>query len=159
MAYRYFFSEVVLVIAAALLFYAAFTDFKQYKIRNDLVLTLVGLFAIHAGISGRWVNLPWNMGLAVVVFLFLLYFYGKNWMGGGDVKMLTVAVLWIGVDCAIPFALLLLVFSSLHTLAVKLGWVGTQGSNHEDHPRIPFAPSLAAALISMFMMGCLHPEL
>ena len=159
MAYRYFFSEVVLVITAALLFYAAFTDFKQYKIRNDLILTLVGLFAIHAVISGRWVNVSWNIGLAVVVFLFLLYFYAQNWMGGGDVKMLTVAFLWIGIDCAIPFALLLLVFSSLHTLAVKLGWLGTHGLNEEARTRIPFAPSLAAALISMFMIGCLRPEL
>ena len=80
-------------------------------------------------------------------------------MGGGDVKMLTVAFLWIGIDCAILFALLLLVFSSLHTLAVKLGWLGTHGLNEEARTRIPFAPSLAAALISMFMIGCLRPEL
>lgn len=159
MAYRYFFSEVVLVITAMLLFYAAFTDFKQYKIRNDLVLTLVGLFAIHALVSGRWVNLPWNIGLAAVVFLFLLYFYLKNWMGGGDVKLLTVAVLWVGLDCAILFALLLLVFSTIHTLALKLGWFRTQELNEGRPARIPFAPSLAAALISMFMIGCLRPQL
>jgi Flp pilus assembly protein protease CpaA len=38
-------SHVVLVITAAVLFYVALTDFKQFKIRNELILVLAGLFA------------------------------------------------------------------------------------------------------------------
>ena len=41
-------SHVVLVITAAVLFYVALTDFKQFKIRNELILVLAGLFVVHA---------------------------------------------------------------------------------------------------------------
>ena len=36
-------SHVVLVITAAVLFYVALTDFKQFKIRNELIFALAGL--------------------------------------------------------------------------------------------------------------------
>ena len=41
-------SHVVLVITAAVLFYVALTDFKQFKIRNEVILVLAGLFVVHA---------------------------------------------------------------------------------------------------------------
>jgi Flp pilus assembly protein protease CpaA len=41
-------SHVVLVITAAVLFYVALTDFKQFKIRNGLIFVLAGLFVVHA---------------------------------------------------------------------------------------------------------------
>src|SRR4051812_9322795 len=115
-------ANVVLVVTAAILFYVAATDLKHYKIRNDLILILIGLFLLHTLFSGRWVNAAWNLGLAAIVLVFLLYFYARHWMGGGDVKILTVAFLWTGVECALAFAILLLVFAFLHTTAAKLGW-------------------------------------
>jgi hypothetical protein len=36
-------SHVVLVITATVLFYLALTDFKQFKIRNELIFALTGL--------------------------------------------------------------------------------------------------------------------
>jgi Flp pilus assembly protein protease CpaA len=76
-------------------------------------------------------------------------------MGGGDVKILTVALLWVGVDCALVFAILLFVFASLHALAARFGWTGSQLAG-DNNQRIAFAPSVAAALISVFMLGCLQ---
>ena len=37
-------SHVVLVITAGVLFYAALTDLNHFRIRNELILFLVGLF-------------------------------------------------------------------------------------------------------------------
>jgi Flp pilus assembly protein protease CpaA len=34
----------------------ALTDFKQFKIRNELIFVLAGLFLVHAPLSGRWVS-------------------------------------------------------------------------------------------------------
>ena len=53
-------SHVVLVITAAVLFYGALTDFKQFKIRNELMFVLAGLFVVHALLSGRWVSAHCN---------------------------------------------------------------------------------------------------
>ena len=150
-------ANIILVVAAAVLFHAAVTDLKNYKIRNETVLLLASLFALHAIASGRWVDAGWNIGLAAVVFAFLVYFYSRGWIGGGDVKILTVALLWTGVDCALVFAILLFIFASLHSLAMRFGLTGSMVARGERR-RIAFAPSVAAALIAVFMLGCLQPD-
>ena len=155
MAFSPTLSQPVLVITAAALFYAAVTDLKEFKIRNELVLVLVGLFVIHALLSGRWVSAHWNLALAALMFCVMLYFYARNWMGGGDVKILTVGFLWIGLDCALAFAVLLMVFAMVHALAARFGWVEVR--QIDTHKQIPLAPSVAAALIICFMLGCLRP--
>jgi len=131
------------------------TDLRDFKIRNELIVLLIGLLVLHMLISGRWVNAGWNIGLAALIFMFLLLFYSQSWIGGGDVKLLTVAFLWTGVECALVFAILLLLFVSLHVLAARLGLaVSQQATGHSR--RIAFAPSVAAGLISVFLLGCLQ---
>jgi prepilin peptidase CpaA len=154
---QFFLSNTILAMAAAVLFYAARTDLKNYRIRNELIIVLVGLFFLHSFLSGRWPGIPWNLGLSLLIFVVMLYFYSQNLVGGGDVKLLTVAFLWTGIDCALPFAMLLLIFVMLHTIVAKFGWAHSQHSEEDQRARIPFAPSVAAALISIFMLGCLAP--
>jgi prepilin peptidase CpaA len=145
----------VLVITAAVLFYVALTDFKQFKIRNELILVLAGLFVVHALLSGRWVSAHWNLAFAALMFGVMFYFYAQNLMGGGDVKILTIGFLWVGFGCALPFAVLLAVFAAVHVVAAKFGWAEVQQVG--DKKRIPLAPSVAAALILCFILGCLQP--
>ena len=148
-------SQIVLILTAAVLFYVALTDLKHYKIRNELILVLTGLFFLHAVLSGRWTALPWNLGFAAILFLIMLYPYSMKMMGGGDLKLLTVAILWVGPFCALPFALFLLFFAGIHAFAVKLKLV--EGKVLGKRQSVAFAPSIAAALISVFLVGCLRP--
>jgi len=90
-------ANVVLVVTAAVLFYVAVTDLKHYKIRNELMLALIALFFIHTLLSGRWLNAAWGLGLAAFVLIFLLYFYSRHWMGGGDVKMIGAVALYLSL--------------------------------------------------------------
>jgi prepilin peptidase CpaA len=148
-------SQTVLILSGAVLFYVAFNDFKHYKIRNELILVLTGLFFLHAMLSGRWTVLPWNLGFAAILFLIMLYPYSMKMMGGGDLKLLTVAILWVGPFCALPFALFLLFFAGIHAGAVKFKFV--EGKAVGKRQSVAFAPSVAAALISIFLIGCLRP--
>jgi len=148
-------SQTVLVITAALLFYVGLADFKHYKIRNEIILVLAGLFFLHAVLSGRWTTMYWNIGFAVLLFAVMLYFYSMKLMGGGDLKLLTVAFLWVGPFCAIRFAIILLLFICIHLLADKFNWLDVKIV--DGRRMIPFAPSIAAALICVFMIGCLQP--
>ena len=148
-------SQAVLIVTAAVLFYVALTDLKHYKIHNEVITVLVALFFLHAILSGRWTILHWNLGFAALLFLIMLYFYSKKVMGGGDLKLLTVALLWVGPFCGLPFALFLLLFASVHVLAAKFKLLEAQISNGQT--RLAFAPSIAAALISVFIAGCLQP--
>jgi prepilin peptidase CpaA len=148
-------SQVVLVSAALLLFYVAVTDLREFKIRNDLVVVLVLLYFAHALLSGRWVSLHWHIGFALLMFALMLFAYAQNLMGGGDLKLLTVGFLWSGVECALPFVLILCVFALGHTLAARMGWVRAQWVN--GRIKVPFAPSIAAGLIAIYLGGCLKP--
>jgi prepilin peptidase CpaA len=150
-----FLSYAVLALTASILFYAAFADLKNFKIRNELVIVLGLLFFVYAGLAGQWTRIPWNIGLAFLVLAVLLPFYSRGHVGGGDVKLLTVAFLWTGIDCAFAFSLLLLVFAMLHVRAAKFGLANAEGRGGEGRMRIPFAPSIAAALIGVFVLGCL----
>jgi Flp pilus assembly protein protease CpaA len=148
-------SYLVLVVTAGLLFYVAVTDLRAYRISNDALVSLVALFFLHAGLSGRWVDVHWNIALAAVAFGLLLFAYAQALAGGGDIKLLTVATLWSGTHCVVLFLAILLVFALLHTLAAKLEWVSAQRVN--GRIKIAFAPSVAAGLIGIFMAGCLAP--
>lgn len=148
-------SQAVLILTAAVLFYAALTDLKHFTIRNELILVLTVLFFLHAVLSGRWTTLPWNLGFAALLFLIMLFFYSMKTMGGGDLKLLTVALLWVGPFCAMPFALFLLLFVCIHIISVRLKLV--EARVRSEKKWLPFAPSIAAALICVFTLGCLRP--
>ena len=107
-------SYFVLMVTAALLFYIAMTDLREFKIRNDLILVVAGLFFVHAVLSGRWVELHWNVGLAALAFAFMVYWYGQGLMGGGDLKLMTVALLWSGVRCAVPLLVIVVIVALIH---------------------------------------------
>jgi prepilin peptidase CpaA len=145
----------ILVIAGAILLRAAWTDLQEFKIRNELILTLAGLFVPYALLAGYWADLRWDIAFAVLMFAILLAFYGLGWMGGGDVKILAVAFLWAGLPYALPFALLLAVFSLVHGLAAKFGWAKSQRTD-SGRMRIPFAPSVAGALICTFILRAMQ---
>lgn len=134
------------MLAAGILVYAAITDLKEFRIPNELIIVLGLLFFIHAGLARQWTFIPWNIGLALLVLALLLIFYVPGHVGGGDVKLLTVAFLWTGIDCAFAFSVLLLAFVMLHVAAAKFGLLpyehvgGEPGKQFPLHHRLP-APS------------------
>jgi prepilin peptidase CpaA len=148
-------SQTILIITAALLFYVGLADFKHYKIRNEIILVLAGLYFFHAALSGRWVTMHWNIGFAALLFVIMLHYYSMNLMGGGDLKLLTVAFLWTGPYCAIQFGVIFALFIGIYLLLDKFDWLDVKIVS--GRRMIPLAPSIAAALICVFMIGCLHP--
>ena len=150
-AWAYF----VLVITSAVLLRAAWTDLREYKIRNELVLALAALFVLYAVLTGHWADLKWDLAFAALMFLAMLFFYSWGWLGGGDVKILAVAFLWTGSSGALVFAILLSVFSAVHTLAARFGWAKSRITS-SGRRGIPYGPSVAAALICTFMLRTLQ---
>jgi prepilin peptidase CpaA len=145
-------SNSILIIASATLLWVALLDFNERKIRNDFIIVLAALYILYSLVSGSWVEIHWHLGFAALMFAVLLYFYARGRMGGGDVKLLTVAFLWTGLNCALTFAVLLLLFIYVHTYAAKFGWAEIEHS--EKGQRIPLGPSVAGALIGTFILGC-----
>jgi prepilin peptidase CpaA len=149
-------SYLVLVITAGVLFYAAATDLRAFRIPNEAVLVLAALFFVHAALSGRWVELHWNVAFAAIASLVMLGCYAQGLMGGGDLKLLAAAFLWTGIGCVLPFLIIMAVAALMHAGAAKLGWLQVQTAG--GRMKIALAPSIAAGLIGIFMLGCLAPR-
>jgi alkylation response protein AidB-like acyl-CoA dehydrogenase len=61
----------ILVVTAVTLFWVALTDLREFRIPNELVLALVGLYLLYALVSGQWVMMRWNIGFALLMRGFL----------------------------------------------------------------------------------------
>jgi prepilin peptidase CpaA len=141
------------IAAVVVLLYVGFTDFRTFKIRNDVLMLLVLLYALLAIVSRSWIEIIENVMLAIFMFAVLLWFFAQRFIGGGDVKLVSVACLWVGAHCALLFSGLLLVFLVLHLGAARMGWAKTKPMGGRN--AIPYAPSIAAALIGVIVSGCL----
>jgi prepilin peptidase CpaA len=87
---------------------AAVSDLTTYKIRNNLVLTLLLAylaFAPIAGIPGH--EIARSVAVAGVTLLFSFALFAARLIGGGDAKLATVTTLWLGADNAFAYVLLL----------------------------------------------------
>jgi prepilin peptidase CpaA len=146
-----FLTNSVLVITATTLFYVAINDLREFKIRNEVVIILACLYGLYAFFSGEWVDAYRNVALALFMFVFLLIFYARGWLGGGDVKILTVGFLWVGDRYAMPFSIFLLIFACIHVGAARLGWVRVRYAAGGT-TLLAFAPAVAGALIGVFVM-------
>jgi prepilin peptidase CpaA len=153
-----FYVLVILAITCSVLFYVGFADLQNYKIKNEMVLLLAALYFIYVFATGTWNEVFSHIGVASLTFLVLLLCYNYGLLGGGDVKLLTVAFLWVGVNCAFLFAIAMLAIAGVHTWLVLVGVLGAQTIN--GRRRVAYAPAIAGALVVVFGSGCLqHPIL
>src|SRR5271169_3970264 len=132
---------VILVLASCVLFFVAYADLQNYKIKNEMVLLLASLYFIYVFATGTWNEALSHIGVALVIFLVMLVCYSYGMLGGGDVKLLTVAFLWVGKDCAALFAVVMLAITGVHVGFVYLGLVGAQ--TIKGRRRIAYAPAIA----------------
>lgn len=146
----------ILVLTAATLFWVALTDLKEFKIRNEFVAILVGLFVVHALCSGAWVSMQWNFAFALLMLLGGAYAYSLQQIGGGDLKLLAVAFLWTGPWFAAPFVILLLIFTGAYYVAARFGFAAAKQT--PAGLRVPLAPPLAGALIGALALGLIAPN-
>ncbi len=97
----------ILVIDAAtaagliILCAAALHDFAVRTVPNLYsVLLFVAGFALRL-LSGGLHALEWGLGAALIVFVVTFIFWRLRWMGGGDVKLLTAAAIFV-TPLAVP---------------------------------------------------------
>jgi prepilin peptidase CpaA len=87
---------------------AAVSDFMTYKIRNNLILTLLLAYLAFAPIVGiPSQDIGRSVAVAGVVLFLSFALFAAGWIGGGDAKLASVTTLWLGADNAFPYLLFL----------------------------------------------------
>ncbi|CAN7634016.1 A24 family peptidase [Pararhizobium sp. LjRoot238] len=104
---------------AGVMTYAGVKDVATMTISNRLVGSLAIGYAILAPVAGMdptTISLSIFVASAALACTFTFFAFG--WIGGGDAKLLPVAVLWLGADLALHFVVYASVFGAALTLAL-----------------------------------------
>ena len=89
--------QILVVFAfAAVMAVAAFEDFRRFVIPNLLPIVLCALWPVYFAFAPSFYGAVSSIGCALAVFLVGAVLFARGWLGGGDVKLLTAAVLWAG---------------------------------------------------------------
>jgi len=90
-----------------LLWVAACADIASRTIRNWISLSILALFIPYALIHLGLAALPGHIIAAAAVFGVFLTGFALGKVGGGDVKLATVTMLWAGPETGLDFLLLM----------------------------------------------------
>jgi prepilin peptidase CpaA len=141
--------------AAAVLLAAALTDLARRRIPNELVLTLALIGALRiafewAGGAGG-LSAAVDIGACVVVFLLGVAAFQLNLVGGGDVKLLAAATLFLGAGALAPFLLVTSMAGGVLALAFLIG----QRAAGADRPppSLPYGVAIAAGGLFVAFAG------
>ncbi|MGF9759780.1 prepilin peptidase [Microvirga sp. 0TCS3.31] len=141
--------------------WAGIMDLRTMRIRNELVLFLIGVYAALAPLAG------WSVGeigmsaaasAGVLVCAFICFGFG--WIGGGDAKLASVIVLWLGAEQTMSYlfwaalgggALTLIVLQframALPSYCLRYPWIMRL---HDKRVGVPYGVALAAAALVVF---------
>jgi prepilin peptidase CpaA len=147
----------ILIALVATLVFTIVDDWRNYTIRNEAILVLLALFAARVIALGDYAQLGGQLMLAAVMMVTLLFVYARGWMGGGDVKLLAVAFLWIGVAQLSTFTLLMCALVIVYYVAAKLKLAPSRG---QARVYIPFAPCISGAwllTLALTLAKTVHP--
>jgi len=98
--------SAALLAFAALMLLAAIEDLRRLVIPNALTLSLCVLWPLYALTVSTPLGALSALGCAVAIFLVGALLFSRGYIGGGDVKLLAVAVLWAGPARTVPVLLL-----------------------------------------------------
>nr|WP_254803833.1 prepilin peptidase [Methylobacterium sp.]USU34607.1 prepilin peptidase [Methylobacterium sp.] len=138
-------------LACATLVFVAVEDARRFRIRNNSILVLVGLFGLAAGLSYTGHDVFWHCAFATLILLLMFGAFSLGLVGAGDAKLLAAACLWIGPEGALLFAIALLCMTGLYGVGAKFRFFPTQRDDHKV--KIPFAPSIALAWIMTIVLA------
>jgi prepilin peptidase CpaA len=141
--------------------WAGIMDLATMKIRNELVLFLLAIYAALAPLAGFGaVEIGWNAAFAAGVLVCMFMFFSFGWIGGGDAKLAAVVALWIGAEHTVTYMLYTAIFGGVLTLALlqfrsitlpvtyhRVPWIAQL---HSTNSGVPYGVAIASAALFIF---------
>lgn len=158
-------TDYVLYAMQALLLVAALQDMWKLRISNAIPGAIIGLYLCWLAFAGFQADIWQNAVLFVLVLTVGTLLFARDWLGGGDVKLLAAIALWF--DLAGGMALLAYVTIGGGIVALGLillrrllparvregvGWAGLQVRGP-----IPYGIAIAAGTILCVHLNGVNP--
>lgn len=146
--------QAVLVVASAFLFYIAWYDFQTLKIRNVFVVILIGIYAVFSVVTG-FATLKPDLVAGGVLFVMAFIFWLFGLLGAGDAKLYFPVGLFLGTSGLVIYLILLLGFSVLTLLIIRVGGKPRNGAGPfrerlvmlREAGRVPYSVPMAVATV------------
>jgi prepilin peptidase CpaA len=150
-----------LTLFPALMAFAASSDLLTMTIANRVSLSLIGGFALLAGLSGlSGAELVSHLGAATIVLAVAFTCFACGWIGGGDAKLAAATALWLGfnhlfdylVYASILGGALTLLIVQFRTLPLPRILIGKEWAErlHREGGGVPYGIALAAAALLIY---------
>ena len=105
--------------------YAVVSDFRELLIPNWIIVALIAAFPPFAILYLEPLTAVWHVLIALGILALTTAFFAVKWIGGGDVKLMTGAVLWTGPKHVATFLLVMSIIGFV--LAMVLWGLRTRG--------------------------------
>ena len=142
-----------LFIAALLsiLIIISFIDFDTQTIPDGLVLLILALGIIHGGYQSICLDAPWHIWVigffAASLPLFILGLIVANSMGGGDIKLMAAAGLFIGWKLILLSLFIGSIYGAIYSAFILIRRKGNMKT------AIPFGPYLSMGITTAVLFG------
>jgi len=136
------FTDLLLILLAAILVVAAAIDVRTFTISNRLNLTvalLAPVYWVSIGLT-PWPGIAIHLAAATIVFVVLAAAFYAGMMGGGDVKLAAALSLWFPPIATIRFLVIMSIAGGILTLAI-LGFHYLR--KREGRPQIPYGVAIS----------------
>ena len=136
------FTDLLLLMLAAILVVAAVVDVRTFTISNRLNLTVALLAPIYwASVAlSPWPGVAVQLAAGATVFLLLAGAFYAGMMGGGDVKLAAALALWFPPVGTIKFLILMSLAGGILTIVVL---ALHRARKREGRPEIPYGVAIA----------------
>lgn len=110
-----------LIVFSLLMITAAVSDLLTYKIPNKLNLAIGISFAIYAvALPIDPYEIGYRLAWAMFVFFIAAQMFNFGWMGGGDVKMIPMVMLWVPHNMYMELLSLISLYGGALTVGILL---------------------------------------
>jgi prepilin peptidase CpaA len=157
-----FLTEAIkLTLFPAVMAFAASSDLFTMTIANRVSIVLVAGFGVLAFLTGTGaVDVLWHAAAAFLVLAVVFLFFTRGWIGGGDAKLASATVLWLGFAHLADYlfyasifggalTLLIVYFRSVPLPGVFIGR-GWAERLHRGDSGVPYGIALAAAALVVY---------
>lgn len=132
--------------ACLILLWVLVEDMRFFRVRNLWVAALVACFVLDCLTRNRVPVLLPHALFAALGFALMAGAFVLRAVGGGDAKLLSAALLWVGPEGCFAFALVLGVCTLAYAAGARFGRFPARRIG--GRTLIPFGPSIAAAWIA-----------
>ncbi len=104
-----------------ILLMAGIEDARRREIANWKNAGIALLAPLYWWMSGYgWIDIAWQIGLALLVFGLFAGAFHFGWMGGGDVKMIGALALWLPAQALLFMLMLMSIIGGVLTIIMVI---------------------------------------